>query len=213
MAAGAGTISEVARNADIAKAHARLVADGSTQFDLPGLAKPEIPAWIEPLIAFLRTISPAFPYIFWGAVAIGVALILWAIAGEARGTAFEWPWRRKKAAVEEPEWQPDAAAARALLSEAEALAREGRFAEAARLLLHRSIEDIAERRPEFLKPSLTARDIAAADTLPGGARDAFGAIARVVEVSTFGSASLTADAWEDCRTAYGNFALAGAWRG
>jgi hypothetical protein len=206
-------MTEVGRDAEFAKAHARLVADKSTQFDLPAYVPPEIPSWIKPTGEFFKWLLPAMPYIFWGAVALVVGLVAWFIFNEARGMAFRWPWQRKPEAEEEPEWAPDQSAARALLTEAEALAAAGSYAEAARLLLRRSVEDIARRRPEFLKPSVTARDISVADAIPGGARKAFAAIARVVEVSAFGSASVSADAWTDCRAAYGEFALAGSWRG
>jgi hypothetical protein len=206
-------MTEVGRDAEFAKAHARLVADKSTQFDLPAYVPPEIPSWIKPTGEFFKWLLPAMPYIFWGAVALVVGLVAWFIFNEARGMAFRWPWQRKPEAEEEPEWAPDQSAARALLTEAEALAAAGSYAEAARLLLRRSVEDIARRRPEFLKPSVTARDISVADAIPGGARKAFAAIARVVEVSAFGSASVSADAWTECRAAYGEFALAGSWRG
>jgi hypothetical protein len=203
-----------AQDSGLAQAHARLITDGTMQFDLPGFVPPQVPAWLKPLIEFLEWLSPAFPYIFWGAVAMGVALIAWVVIREFSGVAFVLPWRRKPVLAEaEDDWRPDEQVARALLAEAEALARDGRYAEAARLLLRRSVEDIGERRPAFITPSLTARDIAAAPALPVGARAAFGAIAGVVEISTFGSAALTAAAWDQCRAAYGNFALAGAWHG
>lgn len=206
-------MAEAGRDPEFAKAHARLVTDNSMQFDLPTFKPPEIPVWFKPLAEFIKSISPTFPYIFWGAVALGVGLVAWFIFKETRGMAFRWPWQKKAAEDEEPEWAPDATAARALLTEAEALAAAGHYAEAARLLLLRSVEDIARRRPEFLKPSITARDISVADAIPGGARKSFAAIARVVEVSAFGSASVSADAWTQCRAAYGAFALAGSWRG
>jgi len=47
--------------------------------------------------------------------------------------------------------------------------------------------------------------------MPGAARPAFAAIARVVEVSAFGSRAVTADAWEQCRAAYARFALPESW--
>jgi hypothetical protein len=206
-------MTDVGRDPEFAKAHARLIADTSTQFDLPAYLPPKIPVWFKPLAEFIKSISPGFSYIFWIAVAVVVALIAWFIVKEARGMAFRWPWQKKPEAEEEAEWAPDQNAARALLTEAEALAAAGSYAEAARLLLRRSVEDIARRRPEFLKPSVTARDISVAEAIPGGARKAFAAIARVVEVSAFGSASVSADAWTQCRAAYGEFALAGSWRG
>jgi hypothetical protein len=206
-------VTQVARDPDVARAHAKLLADTTTQFDFPAFEVPKPPAWLKPLAEFFEALAPYAKYIFWGGAAIVVGLILWFIIREAQGMAFRWPWQRKAEVEDDQDWQPDANVARALLAEAEALAGEGRYAEAARLLLQHSVADIARRRPEFLKPSLTARDIAGADAIPAGARTAFGAIARVVEVSTFGSAKVTADAWAACREAYGNFALAGAWRG
>jgi hypothetical protein len=213
VAATNPALSESVRDPEFAKAHAKLVADSTTQFELPQFKLPEIPEGVKAIAKFFEWLSPAFPYIFWGAVALVVALIAWIIFNEARGMAFRWPWQKKPETDDDVEWAPDENVARALLSEAEALAAEGRYAEAARLLLKRSVEDIAQRRPEFLKPSVTARDISVADAIPGGARRAFAAIARVVEVSAFGSASVSADAWTQCRTAYGEFALAGSWRG
>lgn len=206
-------VTQIARDPDVARAHAKLLADKTTQFDFPTFELPKPPAWLKPIAEFFEALAPYAKYIFWGAAAIVVGLILWFIIREARGMAFRWPWQPKPVVEADEDWQPDAAFARQLLAEAEGLAGEGHYAEAARLLLQHSVADIARRRPEFLKPSLTARDIAGAEAIPGGARTAFGAIARVVEVSTFGSAKVTAEAWAACREAYGNFALAGAWRG
>jgi len=206
------TVAKAAHDPEVMRAHARLLGDTSTQFDMSSFEMPKPPEWLRWLGTLFEQLGPYAKYIFWGAAAIVVALVLWFIIREARGMAFRWPWQ-KKPEVEAEAWQPDAGKARILLSEAEALAAEGRFAEAARLLLQRSVEEIGVRRPQFLRPSLTARDIAAAEALPGAARAAFAAIARVVEVSAFGSAAVSAEAWAACRAAYGEFALAGAWRG
>lgn len=205
--------AQVAPDPALVQAHARLIADTGTQFQFSAFAPPELPAWLKPLAQLFRTLAPYSAYLFWGGVVIAGGVVVWLVLREARGMALRWPWRTKPHAVDDADWRPDADAARALLADAEMLAAEGRFAEAARLLLRRSVDDIARRRPDFVKPSLTARDIAAASAIPEGARHAFAAIARVVEVSAFGSAPVSADAWTDCRRAYGEFALAGAWRG
>lgn len=196
-------------------AHRALVADKSIQFDMAPFAPPpppKLPDWLEPLAEFLTWLSPAFPYIFWGAIAAVVLTILYFVLSNVDG--IEWPWGRKgnaggNATIDE--WRPEENEARALLAEAEALAAQGRYAEAARLLLLRSVEDISRRLPKFLKPSLTARDIAAAAELPGAARPAFEAIARVVEVSAFGSRSVNEAAWAECRAAYARFATPATW--
>jgi len=195
-------------------AHRALIGDKSIQFDLAPFTPrqpPKVPEWLKALGRALEWLSPAFPYIFWGAIILGVLTILYLVLSNIDG--FEWPWQRgqKRIATVIEEWRPEETAARALLAEAEALAAQGRYAEAARLLLLRSVEDISRRLPQFLKPSLTARDIAAAGELPDAARPAFDAIARVVEVSAFGSRSVNEAAWAECRAAYARFATPATW--
>jgi hypothetical protein len=207
----AGQGAEAVSDARLAEVHRALVADRSIQFEFAPYVPPKPPGWLEPLIAFFKWLSPAFPYLFWGAIALGVLTALYLTVSNLDG--FEWLRLRrgKHAAAAADDWQPGEQAASVLLSEAEALAAQGLYAEAARLLLRRSVEDIAIRLPQFLKPSLTARDIAGAAALPGAARPAFAAIARVVEVSAFGSRAVSADAWAECRAAYARFALPVSW--
>jgi hypothetical protein len=112
----------------------------------------------------------------------------------------------------EEAWAPEAAPARAWLNEADAMARQGRFAEAVHHLLTRSIEDIARRRPRLVRPALTSRELAAATDIPPSARDLFAGIARLVEKSLFGGRPVSAEDWETARAAYADFALPGTWR-
>lgn len=124
-------------------------------------------------------------------------------------------WRRAAPAFEaadEEEWRPDFAPARSWLEEADALAAQGRFAEAIHHLLFRSIEDIARRRPHLVRPALTSRELAAADAVPNGARGLFARIAALVERSLFGGRAVGPSDWSDARAAYADFALPGAWR-
>jgi len=123
--------------------------------------------------------------------------------------------RRAPGGQKEPEasLQPEAAPALALLGQADALAADGHYGEAARLILHRSIEDIEARRPALVRPALTSRDIAGLPALPGGPRAAFARIAMLVERSLFARRALGADDWRDCRAAYQEFAFAESWRG
>ena len=75
--------------------------------------------------------------------------------------------------------------ARALLSDADRLAAEGRFGEAVHLLLFRSIEDIdALTMPA--KPALTSRDILDLRALPSAARAALSRLVTTVEWNFFG---------------------------
>ncbi len=207
--------------ADFVAAHHRLLADKDIQFSLPGKIvekvpeKTKLPAWLESffdaIASFFSFLGPIAVYLFWFMLAAVVGLILYYILREFTDVTF--PWQRKKELDEdEEEWVPDAAPARALLAEADALAAQGRFAEAAHLLLLRSVEDIERRKPDMLKPSSTAREISVAQSLPEKARGTFGLIARHVEASLFGGRALDAGGWNQCREAYGRFALAGEWQ-
>jgi len=99
------------------------------------------------------------------------------------------------------------------IAEADRLAAAGQFGEAVHLLLGRSLEDIASRRPGLLKPALTARAIAVMAELPDQARLAFGRIAVTVERSLWARQPIDQSAWHDARSAYEDFALGPHWRG
>ncbi|HUO11204.1 MAG TPA: hypothetical protein VMU37_00460 [Caulobacteraceae bacterium] len=196
-------------------AHQRLLQDKSLQFQFtaaPPIKPPQIPPWLKALGDFLGAVSHLLGYVFWGFVALGVAVFLAFVAMEIART--RWPERFKRKARPTPaplDWRPDAVVARALLEDADRLAAEGRFAEAARLLLHRSIEDIEGRRPRLVRPAYTSREIAGLDDLPDAARATFGFIAEAVERSLFGGRDLDADGFAACRRAYEAFAFPGAW--
>jgi hypothetical protein len=197
--------------ASFTQAHGRLLADGSIQFQLAPYKPPQPPAWLRWLGDFLQAIFPVLEVLFWIGVAALALYILYVVGRRLSGS--QWPWE-KKAPAEDPEesWRPAAAPARALLKEADTLAAEGRFSEAAHLLLFRSIEDIESRRPKLVRPALTSRDIAGAPELPGEPRRAFSTIVMLVERSLFGGRRLDEPDWRECRTAYETFAFAGAWR-
>ncbi len=196
----------------LVEAHRRLVSDSSIQFDLSTVEPPLPPAWLEPLARFFRAIWPGLEILFWVGLVLLLLYILYGIAMRLQGR--EWPGRRKdKKAVPDPDWRPDEAPARALLSEADALAAQGRFDEAVHLILFRSIEDIDGRRPELVGPALTSRDIAALPAIPERPRGAFARIAMLVERSLFALRPLGESDWRDCRAAYEEFAFAEGWRG
>lgn len=198
---------------DFVAAHAAVKADKAIQFQLFPVEEfkpPEWLKWLEPVGDILRAFAPFAKYIFWGFLAIVVGTVIYLILREF--TDIRWPWRKPKGEDDEMEWVPDAAPARALLAEADALAAKGHFAEAAHLLLLRSVEDIEKRKPDILKPSSTSRELSAAPDLPEKARTTFAFIARQVESSLFGGRDLDSAGWDQCREAYGRFALAGEWR-
>ena len=207
--------------------------DSSIQFNLPPPPPaPKPPAWLEaffrwldkvfePVGRFLKWISGFFPdaayarILLWTVIAVGAAALLWALYNRIR--FGEWRLRLPRLASSaelpvEEEWAPEAAGARSWLEEADALAREGRFAEAIHHLLFRSVEDIANRRPALVRPALTSRELAAAQAVPGRARELFAAIARLVERSLFGGRPVSEGDWLQARETYSDFALPAAWR-
>jgi len=197
---------------DIAAAHARLVQDKTLQFDRTGFTPPTIPGWLHWIGDVVEFIAPALKYVFWGGVVILAGLILYAVGREVM--KLRGPRARATQPKPEPppEWRPDAVVARDLLAQADALAAEGLYAEAAHLLLLRSVEDIQTRQPKALRASLTTREIAALKAIPENARPAFHSIGRVVERSLFGAAPVGAADFADCRNAYAAFALPDGWR-
>lgn len=194
-----------------ARAHVRLLADPRIQFALPKAPQPHTPGWLRAIAYWLHHAWPVLKVLTWITLG-GIALfILYMVVSQF--VDLRWPWRRTiDEAHEEPEWPPDAAPARALLEEADALAAAGRYAEAARLILRRSVEDIMKRRPGLVRPATTSRDLAATPEISPAARPAFASIADVVEISLFADRGATAEAWHRARTAYADFALAGNWR-
>jgi hypothetical protein len=207
--------------------------DSSIQFNLaPAPQPPKPPAWLReffdwlghllaPVGRFLAWIFSFFPggpiaqILLWTVIAVGAGALLWALFNRLKHG--EWTLRLpRRAAVNElaaeEEWAPEETASRSWLEEADALAREGRFAEAIHHLLFRSIEDIARKRPALVRPALTSRELAASQTIPGGARDLFAGIARLVERSLFGGRPVGEPDWLQARESYSGFALPSAWR-
>jgi hypothetical protein len=219
-------------HARLAAAHRELLSDGTTQFDLRFADPPaETPEWVKALGRALASffdpvgrffgrlfgLLPNLPYgriFIWSLVAILAAIVLWMVFQRLRTGEWQWPQRRRVVEVAETveeTWRPAAAPARKLLAEADALAEAGHYAEAVHLLLRRSLQDIARRRPRLLRPALTSREIANAAALPMSARETFAAIARIVERSLFGGSAVDASDWGEARQAYAAFALPRSW--
>lgn len=211
MAENSAVAGQAAEGTDsFAQAHARLLHDSAIQFDLPRYAPPRVPDWLRELLEALGTAGPALRWLVTGALIAGVIVIAYLMA-TALTRFYQARQRSGHGRPTEEEWRPEAGPARALLAEADALAASGRFAEAARHLLWRSLEDIDARRPDLLKPALTSRDIAQAEALPTEARTAFTVIARAVEAGLFARRGLDSAVWRECREAYERFAFPRAW--
>ncbi len=201
--------------ADTAREWEAMRAAADIQFaPLPPIAPPpEPPAWLAQLGEWLQALLeplgraigmgwPVFSKILLALLALGVLFLLWRLVIEPLLAA-----QRRPRAEPEPEWAPARAQAVALLADADRLAAEGRFGEAAHLLLQRSVGHIAEAQPGWLLPASTAREIASLPRLPARARDAFAVIAARVERSLFALRDLDAGDWQAARSAYADFAL------
>ena len=112
-------------------------------------------------------------YLFWGLVIAAALLIVAFLVREVM--RVRWAGRAKKVRPgkdQAPDWRPQEARARLLLAQADELAAQGLYAEAAHHLLLHSIQDVEDHRPRAIRPALTARDIAApgavAADAPGG---------------------------------------------
>lgn len=173
---------------------------------------PAIPGWLEALLRGLEAIFapigrmlglswPVFQYVLIGLAVLLAAYLLWLLLAPLVARALA------RGSADAPEaWTPQRAEALALLEDADALAAQGRYGEAAHLLLRRSVGQIEAARPEWLVPASTAREIAALPMLPDAGRRAFATIATRVERSLFALRDLDAADWAAARGAYAEFA-------
>jgi hypothetical protein len=201
---------------DFGQAHAELLADSDIQFELPAVQIPppqqsqtEYRPREATSFSGAPDAGPLAQALFWVVIGLAAAGLLYLIVSRLLG--WERGGRSRKGEAEEA-WQFGEEPARQLLGDADALAAEGRFSEAAHLLLHRSIEEIDRRRPASVRKALTSRDIALLPAIPPEPRSAFGSIVRAVERSLFARRPLGEQDWLECRSAYQRFAFAGAWQ-
>ena len=207
-----------AANGDFLRDWQAVRGDDSIQYaPLPEPEEPETPEWLERFLDWLGDVfSPVGEALATAMGAIGLSWpvlqwVLLALAVLGLGVLvfrFVQPFRhRAPEPTPQPEWAPDRHAALDLIAEADRLAAEGRFDAATHLLLQRSVGQIAELRPDLLRPSSTAREIAALPVLSDAAREAFAAIATRVERSLFALRRLDQADWQAARAAYSRFAL------
>lgn len=193
------------------EAHEALSADKSYVFDY---AVREVPqtrprrqrsnsGWFDGLDQF-------FTVLFWVAVIIGVAILIFFIISEAirlsnieRGPAEKAPVKPEIV----PTYQPEVKAAKSLLGDVDELAAQGRYEEAIHTLLLRSISDIRTNRPKAVPKAMTSREISHISILSDLARQAFRNIGDRVERSYFGGRALSKDDFERSRADYETFAF------
>ncbi len=211
VSASGAPIANSPTAADVARDWEAVRATADIQFaPLPPMPVPKTPAWIEwlqemvekvfgPLARYLIAAWPILEKVMIGLAVVLVLFLLWRLLGPLLG------WRRKP---EAEAWTPSREEALALLEDADRLAAQGRYGEAAHLLLLRSVGQIRAARPNSVIPASTAREIAGLPQLPPPARSAFAVIAGVVERCLFALRDLDAGDWQVARAAYADFALA-----
>jgi hypothetical protein len=212
-------LSKIAAAADpVAAAQAKLLHDSSLQFRFAAAPPPTPPPpW---LIALLRSIGQALHvlaeplgYLLWAVLIGGVISILVFLGRDLLAPPKLGAAKVLGPLDREAAWRPDRAVARALLEDADRLAAAGQFTEAAHVLLFRSIEDVRNRAPHLIAPSLTSRDIARLPEIPTAPRSAFNKISDVVEHAVFGRRPVDEPGWIACRDAYATFAFPDGWEG
>ena len=212
MTAAGGAIAEDAAR-DLAAWQA-VRADETIQYaPVAPPTPPEAPEWLMALGRFFERLTRPLGEL----LGLDWRWLMWLLIALAAAGALWLAWallvepllaRRRAAAAAEEAWTPDREAALALLDDADRLAAEGRYGEAAHLLLQRSVGQIAQARPGWLTPASTAREIGALRELPERARQAFATIAEVVERALYALRGAGEGEWRRARAAYAEFALA-----
>jgi hypothetical protein len=201
------------------KAHEAYLKNTDLQLERPEWEEaalpppPPPPPWLKWLADLLSALSPLFGYLFIAIIIAVIGGVLYFIFGEALRVRFGKSGAGKvdKEGDDLIDVRPDAAMARSLLEEADALAKAGKFAEAVHLLLFRSIEDIQTRLEGGVPKSLTAREIGDLQHLPERAKHGLGPIIVIVERSFFGGREVDAEGWQEARASYQDFAFGEAW--
>jgi len=211
--AGTAQGAAVAGGGDsLTAAHKAVLADRSLQFKFEDVNRPKLdPHAFDWLDNLLRLLGPFLQWVFWAGVIALVGLFIFLVVREILARL---PMRGAKRAKDEPppviDVRPTQARARALLEEADRLARDGHYSEAARVLLHRSIDDMERNFPISISAAMTSREIAGIDRLSAQARDVFSRIALAVEISLFGGHDLSAQQYQECRGLYESFVFGAA---
>ncbi len=176
----AALLPAAAADDEISRRAARILSDGAYQTELPHAKAPlDLHLPLEPLELLLRILA-------WGALAVLAFL------------AIAWLARRLAPGAREVELaEPDGPGPVAIpIASAEALAAEGRWAEAIHALLLETLQALS--RAARLAPSLTSREIVVRVPLPERAREALSGLVLAVELSRFGGAIPAEDDYRAC---------------
>lgn len=158
-------------------------------------------SWLQKALSFTEGMAPALRAVLYILCAAAVVLILFAVL---KGL-MAWLRRGEDTPIDDEDMDYDGPVRTrrfdsvGTLSDADALAAQGRFAEAVRVLLFRSLEFLRTGIGDAVFPFLTSREILLVSGLDSAERDALRRIVATEEIAHFGEASLNADAYQTCR--------------
>lgn len=194
------------------------LGDDSFQKARPEAAPEELPdierrvrepsAFAKAIANFFSAIAPFIGYLLLAALIVAGLLVLYYMFGESLSLHGRQKEKSQKPDISDiSDLRPDAAAATALLDDADTLAANGRYAEAVHTLLFRSIAHIQEKQAASVPRSLTAREIGQLETLTPDIRSALWPIITIVERGYFGGRETTEADWLQARASYRAFAF------
>jgi Domain of unknown function (DUF4129) len=172
--------------ADVARALEKVYGAGEYQTELPAgapvadsaAAHPDrLPA--EMLLFDLGPLAEVLSILVWAGAVVGAVLALVYVAQRFFSGALG------DAGFEEPGGGQAPALFDAPLQDAQALAREGRYAEAIHVLLLRTFEQLLRGRGVPVAPGWTSREVLERASYPGPAREALAGLVGAVETCTF----------------------------
>jgi hypothetical protein len=166
---------------EVRRAADSVFEEAEYQVEIPdGESHPEkidAPSWLGDLFSF--TANNALGVLL---TVVAVGLIILAVSVAAGGARR----RLRKGKGEEDESDESGPDGPGDLPDPEALAEEGRFAEALRALLLAALAEIPTRLGRALPVALTSREILRGTNMPGPARDQLMPLVMIVERSLFG---------------------------
>lgn len=184
-----------------ARATARVVVPAAYQTKLPapdvpftGPVQPPPERHREGAEATEAVGSAAAEIFLWIVAALSAVGVIAAVVASQPG------WHRSRRPQDGGAPVGPVSVARQTLDDARALARAGRFAEAAHALLLRTFEALG--RQAALSPALTSREILGQVPLTPEAFHALRALVQTVEVSLFGGAEVSAEDFARCEAAF-----------
>ena len=189
-------IVEIARDQAVREVNAQTAMPQSEEMTVTAKKK-KMPSGEGKIDIDIVTLSR---WLLWGAIIVIVAVVLFHL----RDNLWSFSRVRDVRGKRSPEQAPEAAAAAAARmekagGEADALAGEGRYAEAIHILLLQTLEELRRRSEVGFAASLTSRELLHSLEMPPEQRHLFGAIISRVEVSWFGPHDPDGEEYAVCR--------------